>query len=291
VWDADALGAVLHDWITDRVLGQARLSYFLTTNDSVAGFRNGLRRDFRQFMTNRLKRSSLANLYGRVHAVLGGDARFRLLVPSRDKGAQVWGLARWESMRERTGVSPVALRLAAFEVTDIKEVTYRADAAKLAPVLEGPDLPRFLAEVLERLGQPLNLDELLEALATRFNLRAPEEVPFEGVIDDSEGEARPLPPSERLSRDQGGYADGLVLDEAARAAIDDLSERKRRILLERTRPGATYTSIAEAVHCGKSTVATELEAAIRLVSRHAQAIGLDYDVLNDRILDHLADVA
>jgi hypothetical protein len=42
------------------------------------------------------------------------------------------------------------------------------------------------------------------------------------------------------------------------------------------------------VNCGKSTVETDLKAAVRLLGEHALAGEIDFTSLHERILEHLS---
>lgn len=267
-WDEDALSGLAHDWITDKLLRYGQLKHLLLANQTLGGLRRGLELSFQDFLISRRKRTALDNLFQRANTILEEDPRFACVIQATKKAARYWGLAAWEDRPLFQGPDD-ELIAAGLRQQDIAVIHYRAEARKATPVVSGPELARFLHGLIEDVGHPLSLAQITTALKYRFDLLEVEEISLDTPIgEDGDGSERTLA---TVLSDERSVEEGVLNEDLARAILREMPGRQKLALLASNRPGATLTSIAEALGCSKSTVDNELRRAMQIIRRHTDS--------------------
>lgn len=267
-WDPDAETALAHEWLDQKLLRLNLLEHFLDSNDSERGLKKGLELSFIDFLVGQRKRTALDNLFGRAHALLTGDLRFELLVQSRRKGVQVWGLRGWVSPAQFNR-SEKELINAGFRVRAVPIIRYREDALKLSPVLSESDLGDFIAMVLAEVGAALSLNELTTVLAYRFDLLPGRDVSLDEP-DNGNAEEGGIAPIDFLAA-PGTVEDSVILDETVQQILRALSTRQQRVLLEYAQGDQSLASVAAIIGCAKGTVDNELQRAMHIIHQHTDS--------------------
>jgi hypothetical protein len=174
-WDAEAEADVLGDWITYRLLGSNQLAAMLHQAATPGSFARLGELYLRRHLINRLARNQASNLYGRVRDLLAEDD-FEPAAAADHFQLAGHPAEPWLGTDQQ--LLGVAWRLGHFEV-----VRYRDDAKKLSPVLETPDLRRFVVGLLAETGAALTLAHVVRALVMRFDLQSPGTTPLEDVVE------------------------------------------------------------------------------------------------------------
>jgi hypothetical protein len=170
-WNGEALEDLLHDWISERLLGRGDLAVMLRTASSSASLRGALTTSLSQFVINRRRRTSASNLYRRTLSMLRSDADFDVAGGRLRSSDQLWTLAsapqatpstRWLSQLVQT----------AEDLTDehLGVVRYGPFSLKSSPILREPALGEFLRYLLERADGALPLSTIAEVMRRRFRL-------------------------------------------------------------------------------------------------------------------------
>jgi hypothetical protein len=142
IWDEDAVTALCHDFTVDKLLEAGWLEHHLLTQETIAGLKKVLRRDFRHFLVSHKRRSEYLNLFDRVKRALREGPRFRVVHEHTSVAASIWGLSEWG--RKEIAQHPDRVVEAMFAVELPPLVKYRADSQKISHLLSNHDLGRLL---------------------------------------------------------------------------------------------------------------------------------------------------
>lgn len=199
-WDRASLEDVLQDWALSRLVARRDLTVMLASAGSVPALRSMLTRSIGQHLTNSRRRTSATNLYKRSVATLRTDGAFVNVVASNRSGDEGWSLAAQPLTEPATAPSVSALLKTAWSKkdADLGVVRYGPYSLKSSPVLRGPALVRFLADLLDAADGYLTASQLFDVMRLRFNLIRPaqtdldESLPAADVDVPAAAEARSL---------------------------------------------------------------------------------------------------
>jgi hypothetical protein len=270
-WDDEAADEVFGAWYADRLVGAGQLLALLDRASSLAGLRGLAERSVRQHLLNAAHRSQTRNLFGRIVDVLRADTTTYTVVRDAPRPAETWfALAAPRGPGAAAGpwtADDAQLAAHAWGLGDLTVIRYRADAAKLSPVLEISELERFITGMLFATGAALTPRLILAALAFRVDLDEPVEQEIESA--PAAAGATPAPDLQ------------VVLNDTARAILDELTARQRAVLRRAADPVAT---IARDLSCSVGTVVNERRRIGTVVTR----LSAD-DAERDALLNIAAD--
>lgn len=271
-WDDEAAEELFSSWYAERLLEQHQLLALLDRVSSKSGLRGLVERSLRQHLLNTADRSQARNVFARVVELLRDRHRY-VVVRDSSRASDTWfalappggpGLQAplWSGgQRELAGW--------AWDVGDLHVIRYRASAAKLSPVLDTPELERFVTGMLERADAALTPQLLMAALAARVDLGEPQV----HELDD----ARATPSREPSPEAQ------VIIGATAHAVVDELSTRQRQVLLRADEPVA---SVARGLSCSVGTVVNERRRIGTLIARHS-GDDEERETLLNAVLDRL----
>lgn len=171
VWGADAIGDVMQDWVTARLLERGDLTVLISSARDVRALRAMLTRSFRQHLINSRRRTSATNLYTRMIKELQGGA-FAPVGSSPSPALQAWTLN--ELQHSDPAGSDIVSRMIklAYGRTDAElgVVRYGPYSLKSSPILRGPQLHEFLKYLLAGADGYVTAAELFQVMRHRFNL-------------------------------------------------------------------------------------------------------------------------
>ena len=253
-WDDEAGEEIFAAWYADRLVGAGQLLALLDRSSSEAALRALAERSLRQHLLNRADRSQTRNLFGRVVAVLREQPAF-VLVHAASRPADTWyGLRPHADVADAEvplWSGPERLLVAhGWALGDLAIIRYRANAAKLSPVLDASELERFITGLMSRAKTALTPALIMTVLSARLDLGAPQTHDLEG--EPALASASPAPEDE------------VAMADTARAIVADLTARQRDVL---RRADDTVVSIAEALHCSVGTIINERRRIAAAVSR------------------------
>lgn len=264
-WDDEAERDVLGDWVAARLLGTGQLAALLQQAATSGSFLRLGELYLRRHLINRLARSQARNLHGRVRDLLADDGTFEPAVA--DGHWQLTGRPAEPWQGTDKDLLGAAWRLGHFEV-----VRFREDARKLSPVLEGDDLRRFVAGLLQQTGSALTLGQVLRALVLRFDLEP--------------ASSEPLEDHEEVLPAQVDIVDDVSAGRAARAVVAELTERQVAILRCQLRDLNVRETAAE-VGVATGTVSAEQKVNAEILSRLSDEEGASRGALLNALRDLL----
>jgi hypothetical protein len=220
----------------------------------------------RNWLIARSRRATGPRLLERAAEVLDEDTAFTALRESRAVADRWWGLASWTAP-ELFGGSDEQVVTAAWALGDFALLRYPS-SERSDPVLNSPDLRRYLLELLERVGAGLSGRHLDTSFRGRFAYAY---------------SAAPVPVEEAAElADSTSVELAVETDEAARIALADLSERQVKVLLER--PQGTLEGLAARLGVSRGTVDNEYRRAILKV-RSAASSEASFDAVLEKVLE------
>jgi hypothetical protein len=252
-WDDEAAEEIFAAWYADRLVGAGQLLALLDRSSSEAGLRGLAERSLRQHLLNAADRSQARNLYTRVVGLLRDSPEFGL-VQDAFRAADTWYfIAPAAGIDAATPLwsAPDRLLVAhAWALGDLTIIRYRPTAAKLSPVLDGPELERFIVGLMARTQTALTPSLVMVALSARLDLGAPQL----HDVDEAPTLASPT---------RGPDAE-VRMAEAARAIVAGLTPRQRAVL---RRADDAVATVAAALGCSVGTVMNERRRIGAAVSR------------------------
>lgn len=268
-WDDEAADETFASWYVERLVGEGQLLALLDQAADLHALRRLAARSLRQHLLNALDRSQARNLYARVLALLQQKQpeRFQLVVSAARPQDRWYALTRSDATKP-WGRPERELLAHGWALGDFVVIRYRADAAKLSPVLDAHELERFVVGLLERSGAALTPTLIMRTLSARFALGDVEFQTIDAIV--SPPSTGPSPETDVLLRD------------AARGLLDEISPRQATIL--RNSDGRV-ADIASMIGCSVGTVVNEQRRIGALVSR----VSGD-DVERDALLNIMVDL-
>lgn len=219
-WDSEALADALQEWVEVRLLKRGDLSKLLTRATSMPALRGALTRSFKQFLTNRRRRTSATNLYQRTTKMLRAETEhFAKVGQARRSHEQLWTLRELaEDGLARSRLSIPALVAIACELDDdeLEVIRYEETRLKSSPILREPKLRAFVIHLLGEAEGALDQSTIAEVMRRRFGLFELVEVSLE-----EEGLAAPAP--EPRSVEQGDLV-ASALARLGKARCEELRE-------------------------------------------------------------------
>ncbi len=252
-WNVEAEDDVYQGWLAERLLKQGALQSLLDRSRSGAAFRRMAERSLRQWLLNSRERTEAQNLYARVARMLQEEQRF-VCVQRSERLADCWWALTEHARAGCFGDGEERLLALGFSLGEFDVVRFRADAAKLSPVLSTEELMRFVTALLAAAGAGVSLGLIATTLRRRFALDAPGVQSLEESVEQADL---------RL-----GVAEGVVLREAARAVIAELSARQCAVLAG-TAAGQTLQEMAGAHGCSPATISNEQQRIAVAIGRYA----------------------
>ncbi len=266
VWDDDAITALCHDFTVEKLLGAGWLEHHLLAEETIAGLKRVLRRDFRHFLISRRRRSEYLNLFGRVRKILRDDPRFQAYRAHGNAAAGIWGLDKWTNKEIAQQLDGVVEAMFTVELPPL--IRYRADSKKLSHLISNADLGRLLESTFRTVDRYISLGLLMEGLRYRLSLLESAAI----SLDEPVG---------RQDEDRGQtYAD-IVPDLAnpetevtsvqiAEDIFEMISDRQRRVLaLRLSLTDPTLKQIGKRIGVSKSTIHNDLT----VVTQHIASTG------------------
>jgi hypothetical protein len=265
--DPDAVAETVQAWLAEALLHGGLLQAFDVCQTPRALSRY-LERALRNWLIARSRRSSGPRLLERAVELLGDDDAFELMRDARAVPERWWGLAVWRHPA-LFGVGDDELVAHAWALGDFTLLRF-SSSARSDPVLSSAELRRFLLELLERVGAGLSGRHLDAGFRARF--------PYAYAQAPAALEDAP----ELI--DGADLVDELLVAEASRVALADLSERQLRVLLER--PQWTLAELAARLGTSRSTVDNEYRRALLKVRSAAPS-----DQALDAVLEKVLELA
>ncbi|MDB5862097.1 MAG: hypothetical protein JWQ76_5786 [Ramlibacter sp.] len=253
-WDDEAAEEIFAAWFADRLVGEGQLIALLDRSSSAAGLRGLAERSVRQHLLNTADRSQTRNLFGRIVDLLRGDPDRFVTVGAAARAAETWfalrrpgdgadGAPTWSG-------SDAQLAACAWSLGDLVVVRYRADAAKLSPVLDTTELDRFITGMFVASESALTPRLILSALGSRIEL----DEPSHEDLEKAPAQATNAPPPDVQ----------VVRDDTARAILAQLTVRQREVLRRGDDPVA---AIGRDLQCSVGTVVNERRRIGDVVTR------------------------
>lgn len=262
--DPDAVAETVQAWLAEVLLDGGLLQAFDVCLTPAALSRY-LERALRNWLIARSRRASGPRLLERAVELLDRDDTFVAVREARAVGDRWWGLSAWADP-ELFGGSDDQLAAAAWALGDFSLLRYPS-SVRSDPVLSREDLRRYLLDLLKRIGAALSGRHLDTSFRARFAY------------------AYALAPT--ALEDAPELADGtdvetmVEIDEAARLALADLSERQLLVLLER--PHGTLEELAARLGVSRGTVDNEYRRALMKV-RSAAPSDEHFDAVLENVL-------
>jgi DNA-binding CsgD family transcriptional regulator len=150
----------------------------------------------------------------------------------------------------------------AWAAGDFPAIVYRDDAAKLSPVLEGPDLADFLGALLDVAGE-MAVRDVLTAMNGRYGLDPP-------ILD---AEATPADEQARPEVE-------LVRRELADGVLAELTDRQLRVLVA-LHQERSVRDLADQLDCSVGTISSETNA----IRKALNPLGRDAGPVLNEVLD------
>jgi len=262
VWNEEAIEEAFADWSAVRLVEKGQLVAMLQRSPTLKVFRGMCETSARQHLIDRLKRSQSANLYDRVRALLEREDRF---VSTGSGSGAVWRLKNGPG--ERASQEERTLLGVAWGLGDFEVIRYDAEAKKLAPLLGGDELERFVDGMLRAGG--MTVGTIVRAMELRFAIETPQ-APV--ALEDEEAGPRAVP--------DPGVA--VVTDDLVTATLEELTERQAKVLVAKSE-GGPVRMIAQQRGCSIGTVSHELRIIEGILAR----LGSDAPEVLNKVLDAL----
>jgi predicted DNA-binding protein (UPF0251 family) len=262
--DPDAVTETVQGWLVEVLLEGGLLQAFdvCMTPSALSRY---LERALRNWLIARSRRASGPRLLERAVELLDGEDTFVALREARAVGDRWWGLSAWTDP-ELFGGRDEQVTAAAWALGDLALLRYPS-SVRSDPVLSGEDLRRYLLELLRRIGAALSGRHLETSFRARFAYA------YASV---------PLALEEAPELADSTFVETAVeVEEAARIAMADLSERQLLVLLER--PHCTLEEMAARLGVSRGTVDNEYRRAVMKV-RSAAPSDEHFDAVLENVL-------
>jgi hypothetical protein len=251
-WTLDAIEETAHDIFADA-RGHQRLVELAVKAHDEASFRRLLEQVARNFLRDRARATTKGRLIRRLRKVLDGDPRFSVVAAGQPGAGRNIELADGTTPGTWNGRLS-DLVSAAYKVTDVSIVRWRADARRESPVADAPSLAAVCEAVLRAAGASLSVADFADVIAARFAVGpAPVITPVDDVdpwlpgvdaVDQAQIEAEVLAGAQRL--------------------LGQLTPRERLVLAHLDEP---VRRMADHTGLGKSATA-ETAAQVREIVLH-----------------------
>jgi hypothetical protein len=261
VWSEEAIEEVHADWVAIRLIGRGQLRAILQRSPTLPVFRRMAETSIRQHLIDGLERTQSANLYERTERLLRNAPG---IAGTGTGGGRLWHTAAGTSepfQGDDRRLLAVAWALGAFTV-----IRYDPDAKKLSPLLDTPELERFVTGMLT--SGAMTLATVMRALQMRFSL------------DDhaAHGEFDP----QRHARAGGDPVDGAIVADLVTATLAELTGRQANVLLGAS-SGTPVRRLANQLGCSTGTISHERAQVAAILAR----LGADAPAVLNEILDAL----
>lgn len=263
--DPDAVAETVQAWLAESLLDGGLMRAFDVCRTPRALSRY-LERALRNWLIGRSRRGSGPRLLERAIELLGEDDAFALVRDVNAVAGRWWGLAAWGDA-ELFGGTDDELVANAWALGDFTLLRFPS-SERSDPVLSRDDLRRYLVELLERLERAVSGRHLDLSFRARFAY-AYAQAP--ATLDEAPELA-----------DRGDPADHVLIAEAARLAIADLSQRQMEVLLER--PLGTLEELASRLGTSRGTVDNEYRRALLKV-RSAAPLDEMFEAVLEKVLE------
>ena len=263
--DPDAVAETVQAWLEESLLRGDLLQAFDVCQNPRALSRY-LERALRNWLVGRSRRRSGPRLLERAAQIMSSDLAFVQLRDSPAIAERWWGLSAWHHPQLFAGRDE-DVAAAAWALGDFSLLRYPS-SERSDPVLSTADLHRYLAGVLERVGQGLSGRHIDWSFRRRF---AYAYAPASVGLDEAED----------LS-DESSPANDVAVADAALIALAELTGRQLRVLVER--PQATLEELAARLSVSRGTVDNEYRRALVKVRDAAPTNEAFDDVLETVLL-------
>lgn len=256
-WTTEALEDLLHDWISERLVGRGDLAAIMAMAGTMGVLRASLTTSFSQFLINRRRRSSASNLFKRVERMLEDHRDFAPVGRAPKAADQEWTLASLARDVRSSPLSLGALVAIGFERTDqdLEVIRYGPASLKSSPILRQPQLKRMLIYILERASGSLSLARIADVLNRRFNL-IDTPVTYLTPMLESVGPG----PLRRVER-----------ADSARHVVARLGQARLEVLRMVHQTG-TVSGAARSLDISPSTLAKRLKEAMAIIGESAESL-------------------
>lgn len=266
-WGEESVDEIMADWTADRLVGTGQLRRILHEAGSLGSFKRIGEEAVRRNLIDRLERSQARNIYARVRKMLTIADEFENFAGDH------WRLT--ESGSNAWQGSDRDLLSVAWGLGEFTTITYREDAKKLSPLLEAPELKRYLVGLLSTSKSALSLSEIIETISSRFDL---------GAIETTELVERDVVDPEPSPHDQVLESRDLERDVAF--VLGELSARQREVLRCQL-DGATTREVAPKLGISTGTVSAEQSAIAAILARMSDPDGENRGELLNALRDAL----
>jgi hypothetical protein len=249
-WNRMAFEDILNDWVAERLWGRSDLQAMLASVTSYGKLRASLTTSLRQHLTNKRRRSIVANLYKRVRVLMRDDPAFQPLGPESLGAEQRWTLSDAPTQQSSILTLRELLRIAsALSDDDLAVVRYGPFSQKLSPILREPKLRDFLRHLLGHAQGSMTVGSILDVMRLRFSLPIEEESP----LDDSIPTLSPDPADEAANKTR------------ALSVVSRLMTEEARILEAYFRTGGNFVDTAASCRVSLEQARTFVCRALKMV--------------------------
>jgi DNA-directed RNA polymerase specialized sigma24 family protein len=240
--DPDAVVETVHAWLEASLLRGGLLQAF-DVCESPRALSRYLERALRNWLIDQSRRRTGPRLLERAAEIMAAPP-FRVVVENASVMQRWWGLGAWETAELFAGDN-AEIASAAWSIADLAILRF-ASSERADPLLSTPDLERYLGGVLDRIGKALSGRHFDHSFRHRF--------PFAYM-----SAAVDLDEAHDLSTNTTPESEVMVAD-AARVAIADLTERQLRVLVGRQTE--TLEVLAQSLGVSRGTIDNEHRRAL-----------------------------
>ncbi|MEU4159238.1 hypothetical protein [Actinoplanes sp. NPDC026670] len=256
-WDLDAIMETAHEVFADS-RGPQRLVELAVKAYDDDSLRRLLEQVVRNFLRDKARTTVKGRLIRRLREVLGDDRRFAVVAAGRPGGGRNIELTDGTTPGVWNGRAS-DLVTAAYKVTDVTVVRWRADARRESPIADATTLATVCEAVLRAAGASLPVADLADAVAARFAVGpAPVITPVDDV-DPWMPAVNPVAQAQTATE----------IRDAADRLLAQLTPRERLVLAHLDLP---VRQLAEHTGLGKSVTA---QVAARVKEIIVQVIGTE----------------
>ena len=245
-WNADSRADAAQAWITERLLPRRDVMSAFDFASRPGPFYGSLERSFRHFLLNAERSTETQNLVSRASALMRSADEFD---EWRFGGRSWWGLAEW---RQTEGTQPSTwngsdeqLVGRAWACGEFVITRYGSKVGRASPILERPELARFLAAFFTRTETLLEAAHLRTVFERRF------------AAGTTVANA-PLEDDLAVAADESTAAlEEAEVKACAVAVLEEITPRQAEVV-RRKYLGETLEQIASALGVARGTVDNEL---------------------------------
>src|SRR5262249_30040066 len=163
-WTLDAVVETAHEVFADA-RGPQRLVELAVKASDDSSFRRILEQVVRNYLRDQARATTKGRLVRRLHELLEADPRF--VTSTRERAGRTVGLS--DDMTPGLWNGQLRdLTVAAYKVTEVSVVRWRAEARRRSPVADAASLLAVCEAVLRAAGAALPISDLAEVVAARF---------------------------------------------------------------------------------------------------------------------------